>query len=288
MTSVHHRTAMVDGHAIFYREAGRRSSPHVVLLHGNPSSSHMFRQLIPLLSDRYHVIAPDYLGFGYSDAPPPTELDYSFDVLAATTFALLGRIGVDRFAMYVHDYGGPVGWRIALNHPDRVTAIITQNGNAYEDGFVSSYWAPIWSYAAAPGPETERLIRDALSLEAFRWQYVQGVPDSSRVSPDCWHHDFSRLQRPGVDEVQLMLVRDYPSNVELYPDVHEYFRSSQVPTLVVWGANDEIFGPEGARAFTRDLPHADVHLLDTGHFALESDLDAVSEHVRHFLARIAL
>jgi pimeloyl-ACP methyl ester carboxylesterase len=286
MAAVHHRTAMVDGHAIFYREAGRLNDPHVVLLHGYPTSSHMFRQLIPVLSDRYHLIAPDYVGFGFSDAPPVAELDYSFDALAAVTSALLSRIGVDRFAMYVQDYGAPVGWRIALNHPDRVSAIISQNGNAYEEGFVESYWDPIWAYASAPGPGTEGPVRDGLTLDAIRWQYTHGVPDTSLVSPDCWHNDFALLQRPGMDEVQLALVRDYPSNVDLYPDVHEYFRSTQVPALVVWGANDEIFGPAGAKAFNQDLPRARVHLLDAGHFALESNLDIVSDHIRGFLAQV--
>ena len=288
MPVVHHRTAMVDGHAIFYREAGRLNAPHVVLLHGYPTSSHMFRNLIPLLSDHYHVIAPDYLGFGLSDTPPVTKLDYSFDALAAITSALLNRIGVDRFAVYVQDYGAPVGWRLALCHPDRVTAIITQNGNAYEEGFVPFYWDPIWAYASAPGPDTEGTLREAFTLDAIRWQYIHGVPDTSRVSPDCWYHDFSLLQRPGMEDVQLALARDYPSNVELYPEVHEYFRSTQVPTLVVWGANDEIFSPAGARAFTEHLPHAEVHLLDTGHFALKSDLDIVTDHLRHFLARLPL
>jgi pimeloyl-ACP methyl ester carboxylesterase len=246
----------------------------------------MFRHLIPLLSDRYHVIAPDYLGFGFSDTPPVTDVNYSFDALAAVSSALLSRIGVDRFAMYVQDYGAPVGWRIALNHPSRITAIISQNGNAYEDGFIESYWDPIWAYATAPGPDTERPLRDGLTLDAIQWQYTHGVPDASLVSPDCWHHDFSLLQRPGMDDVQLTLARDYPSNVDLYPDVHEYFRSTQVPALIVWGANDGIFGPAGAAAFAEHLPHAELHLLDTGHFALESDLDVVSDYVRRFLAQI--
>jgi pimeloyl-ACP methyl ester carboxylesterase len=286
MAVVHHRTAMVDGHTIFYREAGRLNDPHVVLLHGYPTSSHMFRHLIPLLSDRYHLIAPDYLGFGFSDAPPAKELDYSFDALAAITTALLSRIGVDRFAMYVQDYGAPVGWRIALTHPDRVTAIISQNGNAYEEGFVESYWDPIWAYASAPGPDTERPIRDGFTLDSVRWQYTHGVPDTSLVSPDCWHHDFSLLQRPGMDEVQLGLVRDYLSNVELYPELHHYFCRTQVPVLAAWGANDQIFGPEGATAFTQHLPDAEVHLLDAGHFALESSLEIIASHIRSFLGRV--
>ena len=285
MAPVHYLTARIADHEIFYREAGPRDAPAVVLLHGFPASSHMFRGLIPALADRYHVVAPDHLGFGHSDAPPVDVFDYSFDALADLTDRLLERLGIDRFAVYVHDYGAPIGWRLALRRPDRVTAIVTQSGNAYTDGFVDSFWTPLWAYAAKPGPDTEPPVRTALGLDAIRWQYLNGVPDPSRVSPDGWSLDHALIRRPGNDLVQLRLFRDYPTNVDQYPEVHEYFRSSQVPLLAVWGANDEIFGPDGARAFARDLPEAEIHLLDTGHFALESDLDTVAGYVRGFLGR---
>ena len=189
------------------------------------------------------------------------------------------------FAMYVQDYGAPIGWRLALRRPDRITAIISQSGNAYEAGFVPSFWAPIWRYAADLGPENEAVVRDALGLDAIRWQYLHGVPDPTVVSPDTWSHDHALIQRPGNDAIQLRLFRDYTSNVELDPQVQEYFRTSRVPLLAVWGANDEIFGPEGARAFADDLPDAEIHLLDAGHFALESDLDTVAGYSRAVLDR---
>ncbi|GAA1785837.1 alpha/beta hydrolase [Streptomonospora arabica] len=285
MNVVHHRTATVDGHRVFYREAGPDQAPTVLLLHGYPTSSHMFRELIPALADRYHVIAPDHLGFGQSDTPPVDEFEYSFDALASITEGLLDALDVERFAIYVQDYGAPIGWRLALARPERVTAIISQNGNAYEAGFVESFWAPIWAYAADPGPGNETALRGALGLDAIRWQYLHGVSDPSLVSPDTWTHDHALIQRPGNDAIQLRLFRDYATNVALYPRVHEYFRESRVPLLAVWGANDEIFGPDGARAFRDDLADAEIHLLDAGHFALESDLDTVAARVRDFLGR---
>ncbi|WNV88435.1 alpha/beta hydrolase [Umezawaea sp. Da 62-37] len=283
MTSIHYRTAIVDGHSLFYREAGAGNAPTIVLLHGFPTSSHMFRDLIPLLADRYHVIAPDLLGFGHSDAPSVEEFEYTFDALADLTDGLLDHLGVERTALYVQDYGAPVGWRLAVRRPDRVTAIITQNGNAYAEGLVPGFWAPVRAYWADPNPETAAPVRDALSLEAIRWQYTHGVPDVSLVSPDAWAHDHALVSRPGNDEVQMRLFLDYGTNVELYPKFHEYFRASQVPLLAVWGGNDEIFGPDGARAFLRDLPDAEVHLLDGGHFLLESHVDEVAGHMRRFL-----
>ncbi|MEU6131684.1 alpha/beta hydrolase [Saccharopolyspora sp. NPDC047091] len=285
MPAVHHRTATVDGYQVFYREAGSPEHPTVLLLHGYPTSSHMFRGLIPALADRYHVLAPDHLGFGRSDAPPADEFDYGFDPLTTITEQLLDQLGVRECAILVQDYGAPVGWRLALRHPERITAIISQNGNAYEAGFVPEFWAPIWDYAADPGPANEQAVRGALTVEAIRWQYLHGVPDPTLVSPDTWTHDHALISRPGNDAVQLRLFRDYPSNVALYPRVHEYFRASRVPLLAVWGANDEIFGPDGARAFTDDLPDAEVHLLDAGHFALESHLDTAADLIRDFLAR---
>ncbi|MFF4788500.1 alpha/beta fold hydrolase [Streptomyces sp. NPDC001276] len=284
--AVHHRTAGVNGLEVFYREAGDHQAPVVVLLHGFPTSSHMFRHLIPALADRYRVIAPDHIGFGQSATPSPQDFPYTFDALTEITSGLLQRLGVDRFAMYVQDYGAPIGWRLALQAPDRVTAIITQNGNAYEEGFVKPFWDGVFAYAKAPGPATEAPVRGALTADATRWQYVNGVADSSLVSPDNWVHDQALLDRPGNDEIQLRLFRDYPSNVELYPEVHRYFRDSRVPLLAVWGANDEIFGPDGATAFGQDLPDAEIHLIESGHFALESHLGTITEHIRDFLARV--
>jgi len=286
MVDVHHRIANVNGNQVFYREAGPPQAPAVVPLHGFPASSHSFRELIPALADRYHVVAPDHIGFGESSMPPVGDFDYSFDSLTDVTVGLLDTLGLDRFAMFVHDYGAPIGWRIASRHPDRVTAIITQNGNAYSEGLVDDFWSPLFAYAANPGPGTEAPVRTALSPEAVRWQYLNGVPDPSLVSPDGWEHDLAHLARPGNDEIQLTLFRDYPTNVERYPEFQRYFRDSQVPLMAVWGGNDEIFGPDGARAFARDLPDAEVHLLDTGHFALETDLDAIAGYTRGFLGRV--
>ncbi|WP_432164289.1 alpha/beta fold hydrolase [Streptomyces tendae] len=284
--AVHHRTATVNGLEVFYREAGDPEAPTVLLLHGFPTSSHMFRGLIPELADRYHVIAPDHIGFGQSAMPGLSDFPYTFDALTEVTAGLLQKLGVDRFAMYVQDYGAPIGWRLALQTPEHITAIITQNGNAYEDGFVKAFWDGAFAYAKAPGPDTEGPMRGALTPEITRWQYVNGVADPTLVSPDNWVHDQALLDRPGNDEIQLKLFRDYPTNVDLYPQVHQYFRDSQVPLLAVWGAGDEIFGPDGARAFGRDLPDAEIHLVDSGHFALESHLETISGHIKDFLARV--
>ncbi|MEU5730035.1 alpha/beta hydrolase [Streptomyces antimycoticus] len=283
---VHHRTATVDGLEVFYREAGAPQAPVVVLLHGFPTSSHMFRHLIPALADRYRVIAPDHIGFGQSAMPSLRDFPYTFDALTQVTSGLLQGLGVDRFAMYVQDYGAPIGWRLALRDPDRITAIITQNGNAYVDGFVKPFWDGVFAYAQAPGPETEAPMRGALTAEITRWQYLNGVADPTLVSPDNWVHDQALLDRPGNDEIQLKLFRDYPTNVDLYPRVQQYFRDSRVPLLAVWGANDEIFGPAGAEAFGQDLPDAEIHLLDSGHFALESHLQSITAYIRNFLGRV--
>ncbi|MGW1156610.1 alpha/beta fold hydrolase [Streptomyces rubiginosohelvolus] len=286
MSSVRHRTATVDGHEIYYREAGPADAPVIVLLHGYPTSSFMFRELIPLLADDYHVIAPDHLGFGHSDAPPATEFDYTFDALAELTSGLLDQLGLDRYALYVQDYGAPIGWRLALKNPERISAIVTQNGNGYEEGFVDSFWDGLWAYGANPGPDTEPAVRAAMSLEAIRWQYVHGVPDPSVVSPDTWEHDVALVSREGNDEIQLALFRDYQNNRPLYPLLHEYLRTSEVPVLAVWGRNDEIFGPAGARAFAGDAKNAEVHLINGGHFLLESHLDVVAGYLRGFLGRV--
>jgi pimeloyl-ACP methyl ester carboxylesterase len=285
MTTIHHRHATVNGQRLFYREAGPADGPAVVLLHGFPTSSFMFRDLIPLLAGRYRVIAPDHLGFGLSDAPPVDAFDYTFDALADLTAGLLTQLGVTRYAMYVQDYGAPVGWRLALADPAAVTAIISQNGNGYEAGFAEDFWRPLRAHWQEPTERTEAALRQALTPEAVRWQYVHGVPDESVVSPDTWHHDTALLARPGNDLVQLKLFTDYAGNLPLYPKLHAYLRESRVPVLAVWGRNDEIFRPEGALAFADDAPGADICLLDGGHFLLESHLDATAELIRGFLGR---
>ncbi|GAA1614701.1 alpha/beta hydrolase [Nonomuraea maheshkhaliensis] len=285
MASVHHRYATVQGHRLFYREAGPADAPVIVLLHGFPTSSFMFRDLIPPLARQYHVIAPDLLGFGLSDAPPADEFDYTFDALYRLTAGLLDELGVTRYAVYVHDYGAPIGWRLALAEPRAITAIVTQNGNGYEVGFVESFWKTVWDYQHAQTPQTEGAVRAALSLEVTRWQYVTGVPDETLVSPDAWHHDFALLSRPGNDAIQLALFRDYVTNPRLYPALHEYLRKHRPPVLAIWGKGDEIFGPRGAEAFAADVPDAEIHLLDGGHFLLESAHDQVAELILGFLGR---
>jgi pimeloyl-ACP methyl ester carboxylesterase len=292
MATVHHRYATVRGRQLFYREAGPAGAPVVVLLHGFPASSFMFRDLIPLLAGRYHVIAPDHLGFGLSDAPPASpspstasEFSYTFDALAGLTADLLGQLGITRYALYVQDYGAPVGWRLALADPDAITAIITQNGNGYEAGFVEDFWKPVREFWQDRTPQTEAGVRQALTLDAIRWQYLQGVPDETLVSPDTWLHDYAQVSRPGNDLVQLALFADYATNLPLYPKLHAWLRDSGVPVLAVWGRNDPIFGPDGALGFAADAPGAEICLLDGGHFLLESHLDAVADRIRLFLER---
>ncbi|MGN6334958.1 alpha/beta fold hydrolase [Mycobacterium sp.] len=285
MPAVHHRFATVDGCRLFYREAGNPAAPAVVLLHGFPTSSYMFRHLIPALADRYHVIAPDHLGFGLSDAPPVDEFDYTFDALTDLTAGLLRTVGVDRFAMYVQDYGAPIGWRLALRDPSAIAAIISQNGNGYDAGFVERFWKVVQAYQQKQTAETEAGVRQFLTLDATRWQYVTGVADETLVDPESWYHDYALLSRPGNDLVQLKLFRDYATNAPMYPRLHEYFRDSRVPLLAVWGRGDEIFGPAGAEAFADDLPDAEIHLLDGGHFLLESACDDVAQLIRRFLAK---
>lgn len=285
MAAVHHRYATVRGRRLFYREAGPADGPAVVLLHGFPASSFMFRDLIPRLADRYHVIAPDYLGFGLSDGPPADEFGYTFDALAQLTAGLLSQLGVARYAMYVQDYGAPVGWRLALNDPGAVTAVITQNGNGYQAGFTEAFWKPVRAYWQDRNPRTEAGVRQALTLEAIRWQYLHGVPDETAVSPDAWQHDYAQVSRPGNDLIQLALFADYATNPPLYPKLHAWLRDSEVPVLAIWGRNDEIFAPAGALAFAADAPGAEICLLDGGHFLLESHLDTAADHIRRFLGR---
>ncbi|TDC38778.1 alpha/beta fold hydrolase [Micromonospora sp. 15K316] len=286
MPVVHHRYATVRGQRLFYREAGPADGPTIVLLHGFPTSSFMFRNLIPALADRYRVIAPDHLGFGLSAAPPADEFDYTFDALADLTAGLLDQLEVRRYAMYVQDYGAPIGWRLAIADPGAITAIISQNGNGYDAGFVPDFWQTVWSYHREQTPESEAGIRTALTLETTKWQYLTGVPDETLVSPDTWHHDFALLSRPGNDAIQLALFRDYATNPPLYPALHEYLRRHLPPVLAVWGRNDPIFGPEGARAFAADVPDAEIHLLDGGHFLLESAGAEVAELIRDFMTRV--
>jgi pimeloyl-ACP methyl ester carboxylesterase len=286
MTAVHHRYTTVRGQRLFYRESGPVDAPTLALLHGFPTSSFMFRHLIPALADTHHVIAPDHLGFGVSDAPSVDEFDYTFDALTDLTADLLDQIGVSRYAMYVQDYGAPIGWRLALRRPDAITAIITQNGNGYDAGFVDSFWKTVWDYQREQTTETETAIRQALTLDVTKWQYLTGVPDESLVSPDAWYHDYALLSRPGNDAIQLKLFRDYASNPPLYPPLHEYLRRSHVPLLAVWGPGDEIFGPDGARGFADDVPDAEIHLLEGGHFLLESAGDEVATLIRGFLDKI--
>jgi pimeloyl-ACP methyl ester carboxylesterase len=285
MPHIHHRYAVVDGHQLFYREAGPAGAPTIVLLHGFPTSSFMFRNLIPALAGRYRVIAPDHLGFGLSDAPSVEQFDYSFDALTDLTVGLLTELSVMHCAIYVQDYGAPIGWRIATRHPDAITAIITQNGNGYDEGFVESFWKTVWDYQREQTPETDDAIRQAFTLDVTRWQYVTGVPDETLIDPEAWYHDFNLLSRPGNDEIQLALFRDYATNPPQYPQLHEYLRTSRVPVLAVWGRGDEIFGPAGAQAFAADAVDAEIHLLDGGHFLLESAGDEVAALIHDFLVR---
>lgn len=287
---VHHRTATVRGHEIFYREAGAADAPVLLLLHGFPTSSHMFRDLIPLLAGRYRVIAPDHLGFGRSATPPADAFPYTFDELASLTAEFTDAIGLTRFALYIQDYGSPIGLRLALAHPDRITAIITQNGNAYREGLGDATWAPVLALIANRTPETEAPICGLHSLEVIQWQYTHGVPEEHRslLSPDAWHHDAALMARPGQDAIQLDLMADYGSNFDLYPAFQEYFRTSRVPLLAVWGAHDEIFVPAGAEAFRRDLPDAEIHLLPTGHFALETHAGEIAGLIDRFLVGVGV
>ena len=282
MVPVHHRYAVIGGHRVFYREAGGLDRPTVVLLHGFPTSSTMFRNLLPVLAERWHVVAPDLLGFGLSDAPPPGEFAYSFDSLTDVTSALLGELGIERYALFVHDYGAPIGWRLALRAPDAVRAIVSQSGNAYNEGFQPEFFVPQREYWQNPGPAAEQAVRDTLTPEVIRWLYLSGAPDETLIDPSLWVHDHDLLARPGNDLIQLALFSDYASNLTLYPAVQRYFRSTQVPLLAVWGRNDPVFGPAGALAFTTDLPTADVHLLDGGHFLLETALGDVASLVTDF------
>jgi pimeloyl-ACP methyl ester carboxylesterase len=282
MTVIEYRTANVDDLKVFYREAGAVNSPKLLLLHGFPSASHMFRDLIPLLADRFHVIAPDLPGFGRSDMPPRTRFKYSFDNIAGVIDRFTEVVGFERFAVYVFDYGAPTGFRIAARHPDRITAIISQNGNAYEEG-LSEGWNPIRAYWQDASETNRKALRAFLSPETTRWQYTHGVSNETLVSPDGIALDNFYLARPGADEVQLDLFGDYKSNVALYPSFQDYFRKHKPRLLAVWGKNDPFFLPPGAEAFRRDIPNADVRFFDTGHFALETHAEPIAAAIREFL-----
>ncbi|HTB67292.1 MAG TPA: alpha/beta hydrolase [Steroidobacteraceae bacterium] len=282
MTDIKYRTADVDGFKIFYREAGPAQAPKLLLLHGFPSSSHMFRDLIPLLADRFHIIAPDLPGFGRSDMPPRTQFKYTFDNIAGVIDRFTEVVKLDRFAVYVFDYGAPTGFRIATGHPERISAIISQNGNAYEEG-LSEGWNPIRAYWQDPSQENRTALRAFLAPEATRWQYTHGVADEASVSPDGIALDNFYLAREGADEIQLDLFGDYQSNVALYPTFQAYFRKHRPPFLAVWGRNDPFFLPPGAEAFRRDIPEADVRFFDTGHFALETHARQIATAIREFL-----
>jgi pimeloyl-ACP methyl ester carboxylesterase len=283
-STIHYRTAAIEGVNVFYREAGPRDAPAVVLLHGFPSSSNMYRNLIPALADRYRVIAPDYPGFGHSDMPDRSGFRYSFAHFADITDTLLTRLGVQRYVLYVMDYGAPVGYRLALEHPERVTALVIQNGNAYEEG-LKDFWKPIKAYWASGQPAQREVLRAGTTLEATRSQYLDGVADRSRVDPSAWVQDQALLDRPGNVEIQLDLFYDYRTNLELYPQFQRFFRERQPPALIVWGKNDVIFPAAGARAYLKDLPKAELHLLDSGHFALEDQGDEIARLMRDFLDR---
>ena len=279
-----YQNATVDGQKVFYREAGSKTAPAILLLHGFPTSSHMFRNLIPALADRYYVVAPDLPGFGFSDAPDRKQFRYTFEHLAKIIGGFTEAIGLARFAIYVFDYGAPVGLRLALAHPERITAIISQNGNAYVEG-LSEGWNPIQKYWKDPTAENRAALREFLKPETTKWQYSHGVQDATLLAPEAYELDSALLARPGNDEIQLDLFLDYASNVALYPRFQEYFRTKKPPLLAVWGKNDPFFLPPGAEAFKRDNPNAEVRFYDTGHFALETHTQEIASAIRNFLGR---
>jgi pimeloyl-ACP methyl ester carboxylesterase len=273
----------IDGQTIFYREAGNKEkTPTILLLHGFPTSSHMFRNLMPALADKFHLIAPDYPGFGNSSMPTIDEFEYTFDHLADIVDKFVEQIGLEKFSMYVMDYGAPIGYRLAIKHPDRIEALIVQNGNAYDEG-LREFWEPLKAYWHEPNEKNKEALRKFLTIEATKWQYTHGVKNESAISPDNWIFDQSLLDRPGNKEIQLQLFYDYRSNPPLYPQWQDYFRKYQPPTLVVWGRNDVIFTKEGAVPYQRDLKNIEVHLLDTGHFALEEEGELIADLISRFL-----
>ena len=283
MTKIKNQTISIDGQTIFYREAGdKENAPTIILLHGFPTSSHMFRNIFPALADKFHLVAPDYPGFGYSSMPPVDKFEYTFDHLAEIVDKFITQIGLERYSLYVMDYGAPVGYRLAVKHPDKIEALIVQNGNAYDEG-LGEFWEPLRSYWNEPNEKNKNALKKFLTLEATRWQYTHGVKNENAISPDNWIHDQLLLDRPGNNEIQLQLFYDYKSNPPLYPQWQEYFRKYQPPTLVVWGRNDIIFPKEGAIPYQRDLENVQIHLLNTGHFALEEEGEQIAELISRFL-----
>ena len=277
-----HKDIEVDGLDIFYREAGPEGAPNVLLLHGFPTSSRMFRNLIPALSDKFHLVAPDYPGFGSSSMPTVNEFNYTFNHLAEVMEGFIDKLGLKEYTLYLMDYGAPVGFRIAVNHPERVQALVVQNGNAYEEG-LREFWDPIKTYWKDKTKDNGGVLRDnLLTLDATKWQYTHGVRNPETIAPDNWFHDQFLLERPGNKDIQLELFYDYRSNLPLYPRWQAYFREHQPATLIVWGKNDHIFPAEGAEPYKRDLQNIEFHLLDTGHFALEEDGDVIAGHIRAF------
>ena len=281
---VHHRTIEIDGVEIFYREAGDPENPTILLLHGFPTSSHMFRNLIPALADEFHLVAPDYPGYGNSAMPDRDEFEYSFDHFAQIVEKLTDKLELRRYSIYLMDYGAPVGYRLAAKHPERVESLIVQNGNAYDEG-LREFWDLIKAYWNEPTDEHRDALRVLLTIDATKWQYTHGTRNAEVISPDNWNVDQPLLDRPGNDEIQLDMFYDYRTNVPLYPKWQRYFREYQPPTLIVWGANDPIFPSEGAHPYKRDLDDLEFHLLETGHFALEEDGDRIAELIRSFLRR---
>ena len=280
MTTYH--TVSIDGLDIFYREAGSRSNPTILLLHGFPTSSHMFRNLMPALADRFHLVAPDYPGYGNSSMPSVDEFDYTFDHLAEIMEKFITTIDLKQYSLYVMDYGAPIGYRIAAKYPERVEALIVQNGNAYEEGLLE-FWNPLKAYWQDRSPENADKLRPFFAMATTKWQYTNGVRNPEAISPDNWNIDQPFLDRPGNEEIQLALFYSYGSNPPLYPQWQEYFRQYQPPTLIVWGQNDYIFPAEGAYPYKRDLKDVEFHLFDTGHFALEEEGDAIAVHISQFL-----
>ena len=283
MTKIKNQTITVDGQSIFYREAGdKENTPTILLLHGFPTSSHMFRNIIPALADKFHLVAPDYPGFGYSSMPPVDKFEYTFDHLAEIVDKLITHIGLERYSLYVMDYGAPIGYRLAVKHPEKIEALMVQNGNAYDEG-LGEFWEPLKAYWNEPNDKNKNALKKFLTIEATRWQYTHGVKNENAISPDNWIHDQLLLDRPGNNEIQLQLFYDYKSNPPLYRQWQEYFRKYQPPTLVVWGRNDIIFTKEGAIPYQRDLKNIQLHLLNTGHFALEEEGELIAELISRFL-----
>ncbi|MEN8145264.1 MAG: alpha/beta hydrolase [Gemmatimonadota bacterium] len=280
--TVSYRTVDIDGQEIFYREAGSRENPTILLLHGFPTSSHMFRNLMPALAADYHVVAPDYPGYGYSSMPSVDEFEYTFDRFAEIIDAFTEQLGLGSYSIYLQDYGAPVGYRVAASHPERVEALIVQNGNAYDEGLLE-FWDPLKAFWADKSQANAEPLFGFLTLETTKWQYLHGVRDSSKISPDTWSHVQPLLDRPGNNDIQLAMFYSYGSNPPLYPEWQEYFRQYQPPTLIVWGQNDYIFPAEGAHPYKRDLETLEFRLLDTGHFALEEKGAEIAEWIRAFL-----